>query len=489
MPPLRESMNSVDLAWLRMERQTNPMMIVAVLTFSSRLKFERLRGVLQTRLLAFERFRQLPAYDALGAHWQTDEQFDIDSHVHRVALPPRARQSHLEALASDLASTPLDPRRPLWQAHLVERYRKGSALIARFHHCYADGVALMRVLLSLTDPDPRGHAKHAHAPSAAPPTDGAGLLALGPMISNAFDALQSAGRGAYDLVAASLRMLSNPQAAAGLTRQIAAASAELANIALLSDDPPTPLKGALSARKQAAWTEPLSLADVKATAKLLGCTINDVLLATATGALRAHLTARGAVLDGLSVRALVPVNLRTQEVEPTLGNHFGLVFANLPIGEPNPIARLYAVRADMQRLKHSSQAVLAMWLLTAMGALPSTVEERSVDLLTSKASVVISNVPGPQQPLYLGGARIDQQFYWVPQSGEIGVGVSMLTYDGKVHFGVIADRNLIPEPHSLVRGFADAFAELRECVLHGLVPGKSAAAPAPAAGDSPRSSA
>jgi diacylglycerol O-acyltransferase / wax synthase len=476
MPTSRESMSSVDLAWLRMERPTNPMMIVAVLTFATRLKYDALRQLLLTRLLAFERFRQLPAHDAFGTHWQTDPQFDIDSHLHRLSLPPRARQSHLEAAASDLASTPLDPRRPLWQVHLIERYRKGSALIACFHHCYADGVALMRLLLSLTDADARGRPPESLAPPPARTADAAGLLSLGPLLTNVFGAMQNAGRDAYDLVAASLRTLSNPEVAADISRQAAAATAELASIAMLPDDPRTPLKGELSARKQVAWIDPLPLGEVKATAKALGCTINDVLLATAAGALGAHLRASGAALDGLSVRALVPVNLRPADAPPALGNHFGLVFANLPIGERNPLARLYAVHLDMERLKHSSQAVLALWLITAMGALPAAFEERSIGLLTSKASVVVSNVPGPQQALYLAGARIEEQFYWVPQSGEIGVGLSMLTYDGKVHFGVIADRNLIPKPHSLAQAFAAAFGELRECVLHGLAPTASAIA-------------
>jgi WS/DGAT/MGAT family acyltransferase len=484
----RESMSSVDLAWLRMERPTNPMMIVAVLTFATRLKYEALRNVLLSRLLVHERFRQLPAHDAFGTHWQTDEQFDIDSHLHRLALPPRARQLHLEAAASDLASTPLDPRRPLWQVHLIERYRGGSALIARFHHCYADGIALMRLLLSLADADARGRAPRVHEfPQAPPPADAAGLLALGPLLTNAFGVLQNAGRDAYDLVGASLRMLSNPEVANAISRQAAAATAELAGIAMLSQDPKTPLKGELSARKQVAWTEPLPLGDVKTTAKALGCTVNDVLLATAAGAIGAHLRDAGANLDGVSVRALVPVNLRPQEDKATLGNHFGLVFATLPIGERNPLARLYAVHMDMERLKHSSQAVLALWLLTAMGALPAAIEERSIDLLTSKASVVVSNVPGPQQPLYLGGARIDQQFYWVPQSGEIGVGVSLLSYDGKVHFGVIADRKLIAEPRALAQAFGAAFAELRECVLHGLA-GAPPARAAPAGAEPQRSS-
>jgi WS/DGAT/MGAT family acyltransferase len=229
----------------------------------------------------------------------------------------------------------------------------------------------------------------------------------------------------------------------------------------------------LGVRKQAAWADPLSFDDVKAVAKAFSCTINDVLLASAAGALGLHLRERGADLDGTTIRALVPVNLRPPTAEPSLGNHFGLVFANLPVGERNPLARLYAVHQDMERLKHSPQAVLAYWLLFAMGALPAAFEERSVDLLTSKASVVISNVPGPRAPLYVAGARIDQQFFWVPQSGRIGVGVSMLTYAGMVHFGVIADRNLIADPRSVAASFATAFEELRSVVIHGLQPARA----------------
>lgn len=481
MAPDRESMSSVDLAWLRMERATNPMMIVAVLTFASRLKYEALRTIFETRLLKFERFRQKPAHDAFGTHWQTDLHFDIASHVHRLVLPQGARQAHLEAAASDLASTPLDPRRPLWDVRLIERYRRGSALIARFHHCYADGIALMRVLLSLTDADPRGRERVRLPPPPPPPPEASGLLSLGPLIGSALGMLQKAGHDGIDLIAASLRTVSHPQAAVGLTRQAAAAAAELANIALLSEDPKTPLKRPLSVRKQAAWADPLSFANVKAAAKTLGCTINDVLLATAAGALGLHLRERGAAIDGVTIRALVPVNLRSATEEPALGNRFGLVFANLPIGERNPLARVYAVHQDMERLKHSSQAVLAWWLLTALGALPAAFEQRWIDLLTSKASVVISNVPGPREPLYIAGARIDQQFYWVPQSGEIGVGVSMLTYAGKVHFGVVADHNLLPDVHALAATFATAFEELHGAVIHGLQPdaGKSRRARAP----------
>lgn len=466
-----EPMSGIDLAWLRMERATNPMTIVAVLILDGRVPCARLRSLLAQRLLRFERFRQLPVHDALGTRWMPDPHFDLDTHLRLLRLPPRAGQRELEQAAGKLASARLNPRHPLWQIHLIERYGKGSAVIARFHHCYADGIALMRVLLSLTDPTPEAMAAPAAAPEAARGNSHGGLLSLvsplTDLVGSAMSAVQRAGSGATDLIGASLRTLAHPEQAAALARQGAAALRELSDIALLPEDPPTPLKRKLGSRKHVAWSQPLSFMEVKTVAAALGCTINDVLLASVAGALGAHLANRGVSIDGLTIRALVPVNLRPPDEQPQLGNQFGLVFANLPIGERNPLARVYAVHQDMQRLKRSSQALVALWLLTAMGLLPGVIEERAIELFTAKGSVVVSNVPGPREPLYLAGARIAQQFFWVPQAGDIGVGVSLLTYDGRVHFGLIADRHLIAEPGDVARRFAAEFEKLLLCTVAG----------------------
>jgi WS/DGAT/MGAT family acyltransferase len=467
----RESMSGADLAWLRMERPTNPMMVVAVLILGARLQRGTVRALLQERLLRFERFRQLPVHDALGTHWQTAEDFDLDAHLHCLRLPPRAGQAQLEAAAGRLASKQLDPHHPMWQIHLVERYRRGSAIIARFHHCYADGIALMRVLLSLTDSAPvASSAGPNKARADGSPRESNPLALLEPLTAlfgSAVATLLDIGQSATGLVGASLNMLAHPDRAAALAQQVATASSELATITLLPPDPKTPLKRRLSGHKQVAWAPPLPLQEIKTVAQALGCTINDVLLATAAGALGAHLRQRGIATDGMALRALVPVNLRPAAELPRLGNEFGLVFAGLPVGEHNPVARLYAVHYDMERLKHSSQALVALWLLTALGMVPGVVEDRAIELFTSKASVVVSNVPGPRAPLYLAGARIEEQFFWVPQAGHIGVGISLLTYDGRVHFGVVADRNLIPAPAEVARRFPEEFEKLLLQVLSG----------------------
>ena len=153
--PRREPMSRVDTAWLRMERPTNPMMITGVLMFAEQMSLVQLKKVIQQRFLAYKRFAQKPVEGATGAQWVEDEHFDLDWHVRLSGLPgkgsPAAEKKALERFASQLASSPLDPTKPLWQFHLVERYQGGSALVARIHHCYADGIALVQVLLSLTD--------------------------------------------------------------------------------------------------------------------------------------------------------------------------------------------------------------------------------------------------------------------------------------------------------------------------------------------------
>jgi WS/DGAT/MGAT family acyltransferase len=467
----RESMSGADLAWLRMERPTNPMMVVAVLILGGRLQRGTVRALLQERLLRFERFRQLPVHDALGTQWQSAADFDLDAHLQCLRLPLRAGQEQLEAAAGKLASKQLDSRRPLWQIHLVERYRRGSAIIARFHHCYADGIALMRVLLSLTDSQPiapRIHADNARDDASSGESNPLAFLQpLTGLFGSAVATLRDVSQDAAGLVGASLNMLAHPDRVAALAQQVATASSELANITLLPPDPQTQLKRRLSGHKQVAWARPLPLLEIKTVAQALGCTINDVLLATAAGALGAHLRQRGTPTDGMTLRALVPVNLRPAAEQPRLGNEFGLVFAGLPVGEHNPVARLYAVHYDMERLKHSSQALVALWLLTALGIVPGIVEDRAIELFSSMASVVVSNVPGPRAPLYLAGARIEEQFFWVPQAGHIGVGISLLTYNGRVHFGVVADRNLIPAPGEVARRFPEEFEKLLLQVISG----------------------
>jgi diacylglycerol O-acyltransferase / wax synthase len=146
-----ERMSPVDRAWLLMERRTNPMMVVALGIVQRRLSLHSLKHIVRTRFLSYRRFQCRPVDDYLGASWKHDDAFDLDAHVHRVALDRPAAQAELEELAGELASTPLPNDRPMWSFHLVERYRGGSAFIIRIHHSYADGMALVKVMFGLTD--------------------------------------------------------------------------------------------------------------------------------------------------------------------------------------------------------------------------------------------------------------------------------------------------------------------------------------------------
>ena len=451
-----ESMSAVDRAWLRMERPTNPMVVMGLLIASRPLRRAALCEIVAERFLAFDRFRCVPVMETLGGRWVRDQAFDLDDHVLRVALPAPAGKTQLEALAGELASAPFNIGRPLWSFHLVERYQGGSALIVRIHHCYADGIALMHVLANMADeqsPGTRG--------AAVPGTGGGpGLLGPGP--------LAQAFRKYSDLLEKGLHLTLHPLEAAAASREVLGLAGELARLGVgMADDPATRLKQPLSGVKRVAWGEPLALEEVRTVGRVLGCTINDVLIATLAGALGRYLDAQGEPTAGTTIRAAVPVNLRSDGASFEMGNRFGLAFAELPIGIRHPLERLYAVHSSMQALKSSPQALVTFGLLAAIGALPAAVEDPAIAFFSAKASVVASNLRGPAGALHLGGAPISQLLFWVPQSGSIGTGVSMFTYRDEVQLGVIADRSLIPEPGELVSIIQQEFDRLVLLVLLG----------------------
>lgn len=469
MTSRRERMASVDVAWLRMDRTTNHMMIVGLMVLADRLDIHEFKRLLEERWLCHRRFRQRVVDDVLGPLWVDQRNFDLDLHVQLTALPGRSGKRELEALVSNLASTPLDPDRPRWKFHVVEKYGRGSAVIMRMHHCYADGIAMIRVLLSLTAATPEAslaHAKERRRRAArGPVADPSSLAWLASLYPPAAEVVESALKQGQTLLGTSFEIARNPEKAVGLAKHAAGLAGELAKLALLPGDPPTTLRGALSGHKQAAWTRPLPLTRVKALSKRLGCTINDVLMSLVAGVIGDHLRSAGEVAADLSIRASVPVNLRPKDEAPTLGNRFGLVFVSLPVGETDPVARVRQVHDHMEGLKRSYQPVLVLTVLSALGAAPEKLHGPAVDLFSSKASMVLSNVPGPKEPLFLAGCRISEQMFWVPQSGSIGIGVSILTYNDRIHFGLVADRLLVGNPRRVVNRLPGALDQLEAAVL------------------------
>jgi len=453
----REAMSKVDTAWLRMERPTNRMMITGVLMFAGPLDPDRIKALLIERFLAFRRFRQKAVIGVNGAYWETDPDFDIDWHVRVAALPGAAGKAELENFVSELGSSPLDMSKPLWQFQVIENYRGGGALVARIHHCYADGLALVQVLLSLTDtaPQPEAHAELAR--TWLKRDRGSVLERLLEPMQGGFQKALAVGGKTWAKVA---QMLADPAVAAEFAHEGSEITRELAIALTLSDDPKTALKGRLGVAKRVAWAEPLPLDEVKVLGKALGCTVNDVLLACAAGAIRGYLRDGGEDVDGLTIRATVPVNLRPLEHAKKLGNHFGLVFLDLPIGEPNPLRRLERVAACMRDLKGRRQAVVALGLLAALGMAPAALQGPALELFSRKATAVATNVPGPQQPLFMAGVEVRELMFWVPQTGSIGLGLSILSYNGRVHFGVIGDHKRVKDPDAIVQRFDAEFEKL-----------------------------
>jgi diacylglycerol O-acyltransferase / wax synthase len=465
-----ERMSKVDTAWLRMDCDANLMMIVGVWVLKPGIRRDDLCQRISERLLQYPRFCQRVEQDAAGATWVHDDDFDIDRHVvtETLARKPRGReQEALQERLGELAMTPLDMAHPLWQFHLVEDYQGGSAMMVRIHHCIADGIALISVTQSLVDGG-AAPPRRKRAAAARHGLDGAqdwvADTLVKPFTDIAVKALGSAGAG----VANAFDLLAEPQK--GMEKGLAG-GAEMARIAmqllrdagalaLMPDDSPTRLKGRPANRKRVAWCAPIPLEEVKAVGKALNCSINDVLLSCVAGAIGSYLRDKGDNVTGKEIRAMVPVNLRPLEEAYKLGNRFGLAPVVLPIGLENPVERVYEVRRRMMQLKGSMQPLLAFGLLAVAGLLIKPVQDAMLGLFARKTTAVMTNVPGPRDKLKFLGATLEQSLFWVPQSGNVGLGVSILSYGGGVQFGVITDAGLCPDPQKIIDGFEPEFAKL-----------------------------
>jgi WS/DGAT/MGAT family acyltransferase len=312
-------------------------------------------------------------------------------------------------------STPLDPSLPLWQLQHIGEYRGGSALVARVHHCIGDGMSLVPVLLNVADPV-EGDIFAPNVPPQIGPSGSSPLGRLG-------QALKFGGKAAVTM----------------------------GRLAVMPKDPSTALKGDLQIPKRASWSAALPLVDVKRTGKALGGTVNDVLLSAVAGSLSRYLESRNQEVPAdLSLRAVVPFNLRRPE-DSVLGNKFGLVFLSLPLGIRDPVARTKEVHQRMLAVKTSPEPVVAFGL-----------QEQVLRFFGQKATAVMTNVPGPREYLRVGGVKVDGLMFWVPQSGQLGLGVSILSYADQVRVGIATDVGLIPDPEALTQGFQDALDELQD---------------------------
>lgn len=477
--PRREAMSNVDKAWLEMDSPVNLMVINGVMLFDEVIDFERFTVILQKRLVGrFSRFQQRLVEFPPGSgrlYWENDPNFDIRSHIRHIALPAPGNTETLQRLISDLMSSPLERSKPMWRFYLIENVDGGCAVFGRIHHCIGDGIALIQVLLSLTDeiPDPLeqqaidiDHATGIPVLNFNDPESESSFHPFSPVFKLASMATQTATQIARIALTQGLQTWDNParliemaQAAGLLT---AASAAILTKLLLLPSDRKSLFKGKLGALKTVAWSEPIDLDLVKQIGKKMDATVNDVLVAAVSGALRRYLQEQGDLVHSGDMRAMVPVNLRDPKVGIKLGNQFALVYLNLPVSIAEPSGRLLAVKHQMDVLKSSPEPMIVYQLLNLIGLLPGAIAGEVTTWFSTKASTVLTNVPGPRQTLYFAGKALKRIMFWVPQSGQIGLGISIISYDGKVTLGIVVDEGLVSNPEAILQAFQSEFSQLAE---------------------------
>jgi len=436
-------MAPADAAWLHMDRRTNRSVVTMVMWFDEALDPDEWRAVLQDRLIArFPRFSQRVVDRTTSVWWEDVDRFRIEDHLHYATLPAPGGPAELQRFASDLLARPLDRSRPLWEMHLVGGYEgTGCAVVSRMHHCIADGMSLSRLMMSLTD-DPREAAAARLADEPAHPV-GVGTL------------LGRRARRAVHTVAQPAQ-----------TVKVALATARsMLRLAALPPDSHTALRGHPGEAKSVVWSEPIPVEELKDAAHAHHVTVNDLVLTAMAGALRSYL----ARTDGHvhEVRSVIPINLRPLDkpLPVELGNAFGLLYLALPLTIDDPLERLAEVCRRTQALKDSAEPLVSYQLLGLTGRLPYEGEQAMVDLFSTKASLVITNVAGSRRPVHLAGRAVRGTIGWPPESGQLGLGLAMISYAGGLIIGALADDAVIRDPGRLV---ADTKLELER--LQAAVP-------------------
>jgi diacylglycerol O-acyltransferase / wax synthase len=440
-------MSNADAAWLHMDRPTNLMVVNSVLWFDEPVDLERSKEVLRARLVErFPRFHQRIVEPRLGIgvpSWEDDPNFDLDRHVHHIALPAPGDKAALEKLVGDLMVTPLDRSKPLWDTYLVEGYGGGMAMVSRMHHCIADGIALSRVLLSLTDAQPDAGITPEEAGA-----EGRGLL--GSVVAPVKTGARLAEAGLHE----GIEVVAHPVSElTGLAARGSAEGRALAKLLLTGPDASTVFRGELGVTRKVTWSERMPLEEIKAIGHATGTTVNDVLVASMTGALHRYLSGRSSLVD--EIRTMVPFNLRPLD-EPLpreLGNRFGLVYLTLPVGIADSAKRLAEVHRRMETIKHSPEGVLSYGILEVIGLTPPQIEQRLLDVFAQKVTAVMTNVPGPREPLYFAGTELAGVVAWVPAAGSIGMGMSIFSYNGGVTVGFQVDARLVPDPETIIADY------------------------------------
>jgi diacylglycerol O-acyltransferase len=470
-----ERLSALDASFLGIEDESCHMHVGGVLIFDAKplraeggIDIDKIRRAIHARLHLVPRFRQRLAYVPYERIpvWVDDDRFRLAYHVRHTALPQPGDERVLKRLVGRIMSQALDRKRPLWEMWVVEGLDGDRlALVSKTHHCMIDGISgadLMSVILS---PVAQGDAGTPEPWTPRPQPSEARLI----MDEVVRRALQPPAllRAAYDVVRDPTQALSEAgDAALGVLQTLAPAFSPVS---------PTPLNVEVGPHRRFDWTE-MKVADLKAVKNVLGGTLNDVVLATVAGALRQFFTRRELTPDDLEIRAMVPVSVRAHDDHGTLGNRVTQLTAPLPVNLRDPVARLEAVRQTTAGLKESRQA-LGGEVLTAISEW--TVPNLLVQAvrLASRArpyNLIVTNVPGPQIPLYLLGSRMQASYPVVPLFNNLALVVGLFSYNGGLYWGMNADWEQIPDLHDFVLFIESSFKELQDAAGH------AAAAPRPA---------
>jgi diacylglycerol O-acyltransferase / wax synthase len=417
--------------------------------------YEEVVAHVEKRLSLVPRFRQRIVKIPFGIEnpvWGDDPQFDPRRHVRHVSVPRPGRRDQFRDLVGRVMSEPLDMERPLWQLYLIEGLSGRHAYISKTHHALVDGVAAVDVGTILLDPSPKGTKLKLPEEPWDPDEPSPSMLVAQAASDRIRRPLRAAGRAARNAV-------SMPAQTAGRVLRTAEAFTGLASGG--PSVPKSPLNVRIGRDRRVAWTRTGLDRLKRARDAAEGATVNDVILSVAAGALRRFLERRGDQIPDYLV-ALVPVSIRRPDEKGELGNRMSTIMVKLPLNEPDPRKRLERLRDETKVLKESDNARAASLIIDATGWAPPTINR----LLSSAMArpllfnLVVSNVPGPQQPLYLLGRRIREIYPFVPLSPQNhAVSIGLLSYDGRVFFGLAGDHDVVPDLDRLAEAIDEALRE------------------------------
>jgi diacylglycerol O-acyltransferase / wax synthase len=448
-------MSPMDASFLHIERPTNAMHIGGVSIFEGPAPpFDQFEGMVAGKLDVVPRYRQKVRFIPLGLGrpvWVDDPHFNLSYHLRHTALPAPGSEDKLRRTAARIFAQHLDRNKPLWEIWMLEGLSDGRwALLSKVHHCMVDGVSATDLMAVMFDDSPAPAPVRVWNPGPEP--SGAELV-VRTLTHRTLDPAEQ-----VRTVRAVLRA---PRASLGQARDLVRGATSA--VSLLRPLGGSSLTGPVGPHRKWSCAE-VPVSDVKAVRAGLGGTVNDVVLTIVAGGLRELLEARGERVDGRMIRALVPVSVRRPGERGVYNNRVSAMFAELPIGVVDPVARLDAVRAQMDGLKQSKQAVAGDVLTSLSGFAPPMLLALGARLAARAPSLGlhtgITNVPGPQQPLQTLGRRLLQSFPFVPVIGQVRISIAIFSYDGTLYFGVTGDYDSSSDIDILTDGVERAMDEL-----------------------------